>query len=98
MLHQDRLVIKGVKSTTIIITIIFIWGYLASHHRRCCLFCCNLGTGKTETTKDLAKAMGLLCIVTNCGEGMDFRLVGFILAGLVQCGAWGNFIYNDTGK
>jgi len=44
------------------------------------------GTGKTETVKDLAKALALLCMVTNCGEGMDNRAVATILSGLSQSG------------
>jgi hypothetical protein len=39
----------------------------------------------------LAKALGLLCIVTNCGENMDYKAVGTIFSGLCQCGAWGCF-------
>lgn len=35
--------------------------------------------------------MALLCIVTNCGEGMDYRAIGTVLSGLAQCGAWGCF-------
>jgi dynein heavy chain len=49
------------------------------------------GTGKTESVKDLAKAMGVLCVVTNCGEGMDFKAIGKNLNGLCQSGAWGCF-------
>lgn len=48
-------------------------------------------TGKTNTVKDLAKLLALLCIVTNCTADMNVSTCTAILSGLSQCGAWGCF-------
>ena len=47
----------------------------------------RLGTGKTETIKDLGKNLAIYVVVQNCSEALDYRSMGKMFSGFAQVGA-----------
>ena len=49
------------------------------------------GSGKSETTKDFARAAGKKIVVFNCSESLEVSTLSKMLKGLTCCGAFACF-------
>jgi len=46
------------------------------------------GTGKTESVKDLSKALGTHCVVFNCSDSLNYRAIFKLLKGVASSGSF----------
>lgn len=46
------------------------------------------GTGKSESCKDLARSMARFCVVFNCSEQINAKMIEKLMIGLCYTGSW----------